>query len=560
MDAIILLSMIFAVIIYVMVRGSVEEKRNRKQYEAGLREGYGKFPDKEYSEQDFENITRLFAYRHKDYFIDDITWNDLNMNGIFALMDHTQSSSGAEYLYDMLRTPKLQKAKMDELEKHICFLRKDEDKRVTVQMKLHALGTSGKYSVFDYIEYLDNIGDCSNGKHMVMLLALFVSLALLFVNVMTGVFLLLLVIAVNMTSYLREKNNIQPYFCSFSYIMRMIQCGKGILTVDLSEMVEYKKELEKKIGRLTPISRNYSAVASMNSSSGNPLEIVSDYFNMLTHIDIMRFNRMVRLVKEHKEEIYELVEAIGYIDAVISIGAFRESLKSYCVPEFEEGKEVVLCIENGYHPSINEPVVNSFLQKRGMLVTGSNASGKSTFLKMIAINAILAQTIHTCTASSYRGGLYKIYSSMALRDDLMAGDSYYIVEIKALKRIVDAAEEKSENPLLCFVDEVLRGTNTVERIAASAQIMDNLARKGVYCFAATHDIELTHLLAQKYDNYHFEEDVKDGDVLFSYRLLDGRAQTRNAIKLLKVIGFSDEITEHAEDRVQRFVRTARGME
>ena len=555
MDAIILLSMIFAVIIYVMVRGSVEEKRNRKQYEAGLREGYGKFPDKEYSEQDFENITRLFAYRHKDYFIDDITWNDLNMNGIFALMDHTQSSSGAEYLYDMLRTPKLQKAKMDELEKHICFLRKDEDKRVTVQMKLHALGTSGKYSVFDYIEYLDNIGDCSNGKHMVMLLALFVSLALLFVNVMTGVFLLLLVIAVNMTSYLREKNNIQPYFCSFSYIMRMIQCGNGILTVDLSEMVEYKKELEKKIVRLTPISRNYSAVDSMNSSSGNPLEIVSDYFNMLTHIDIMRFNRMVRLVKEHKEEIYELVEAIGYIDAVISIGAFRESLKSYCVPEFEEGKEVVLCIENGYHPSINEPVVNSFLQKRGMLVTGSNASGKSTFLKMIAINAILAQTIHTCTASSYRGGLYKIYSSMALRDDLMAGDSYYIVEIKALKRIVDAAEEKSENPLLCFVDEVLRGTNTVERIAASAQIMDNLARKGVYCFAATHDIELTHLLAQKYDNYHFEEDVKDGDVLFSYRLLDGRAQTRNAIKLLKVIGFSDEITEHAEDRVQRFVRT-----
>ena len=555
MDAIILLSMIFAVIIYVMVRGSVEEKRNRKQYEAGLREGYGKFPDKEYSEQDFENITRLFAYRHKDYFIDDITWNDLNMNGIFALMDHTQSSSGAEYLYDMLRTPKLQKAKMDELEKHICFLRKDEDKRVTVQMKLHALGTSGKYSVFDYIEYLDNIGDCSNGKHIVMLLALFVSLALLFVNVMTGVFLLLLVIAVNMTSYLREKNNIQPYFCSFSYIMRMIQCGNGILTVDLSEMVEYKKELEKKIVRLTPISRNYSAVASMNSSSGNPLEIVSDYFNMLTHIDIMRFNRMVRLVKEHKEEIYELVEAIGYIDAVISIGAFRESLKSYCVPEFEEGKEVVLCIENGYHPSINEPVVNSFLQKRGMLVTGSNASGKSTFLKMIAINATLAQTIHTCTASSYRGGLYKIYSSMALRDDLMAGDSYYIVEIKALKRIVDAAEEKSENPLLCFVDEVLRGTNTVERIAASAQIMDNLARKGVYCFAATHDIELTHLLAQKYDNYHFEEDVKDGDVLFSYRLLDGRAQTRNAIKLLKVIGFSDEITEHAEDRVQRFVRT-----
>lgn len=555
MDAIILLSLIFAVIIYVMVRGSMEEKRNKKQYEANLREKYGEFPDKEYKEEDLENITRLFAHRHKDYFIDDITWNDLNMNSIFALMDHTQSSSGAEYLYYMLRTPRLKKEDFTELEKHISYLQNAEDERVAVQMKLHALGRSGRYSIFDYIEYLNNIGDCSNKKHIFMLLALVTSIGMLFVDVVIGVFAFLVVVAINMTSYLREKNNIQPYLCSFSYIMRLLQCGDHILAINLKEMTEYSKSMEQKIARLAPIRRNYGVISGMNSSSGNPLEIVADYFNMLTHVDIMRFNHMVRLVKEHKEEIYELVEAIGYIDAVISIGAFRESLENYCVPEFDEGKEVHLCIKDGYHPSIKEPVVNSFMQKRGMLVTGSNASGKSTFLKMTAINAILAQTIHTCAASSYHGGLYKIYSSMALRDDLMAGDSYYIVEIKALKRIMDVAEEKCENPLMCFVDEVLRGTNTVERISASTQIMDSLARKGVYCFAATHDIELTHLLAEEYDNYHFEEDVKDGDVLFSYRLLEGRAQTRNAIKLLKVIGFSDEITEQAEDRAQRFIRT-----
>lgn len=367
--------------------------------------------------------------------------------------------------------------------------------------------------------------------------------------------MLLTVVAVNMTTYLREKTNIQPYLTSFSYIMRLIQCGSSILEENLEEMQEYKEGLKQKVDALALIRRNYGAVADMNSSSGNPLEIVIDYVNMLTHIDIMRFNRMVRLVKDKKEAIYELVESIGYIDAVISIGAFRASLKQYCVPELTEGTEVCFCIEEGYHPSISNPVVNSFRQKRGMLVTGSNASGKSTFLKMVAINAILAQTIHTCAASGYKGGMYKIFSSMALRDDLIAGDSYYIVEIKALKRIMDAAENTDANPLLCFVDEVLRGTNTVERIAASTQIMESLAKKGVYCFAATHDIELTHLLAEQYDNYHFEEDVKDGDVLFSYRLLDGRAQSRNAIKLLKVIGFSDEITEHAEDRAQRFLRT-----
>lgn len=555
MDAIIFLGLIFSVIIFVMVRGSIEEKQNKKRYEVNLRETYGQFPDKEYKEEDFENITRLFAYRHKEYFIDDITWNDLNMNGIFALMDHTQSSSGAEYLYDMLRTPRLKKDAFENLEEHISYFQREEDKRVAIQLKLHALGRSGRFSIFDYIEYLDNLGDCSNRKHIVMLVALLISLVMLFYDVIIGVFMLLIVVAVNMTTYLREKTSITPYLTSFSYIMRLIQCGDSISEVELEEIPEYKEALKKKVAKLAVVRRNYGAVTKMNSSSGNPLEIVFDYINMLTHIDIMRFNRMVRLIKEHKEEIYELVETIGYIDAVISIGAFRESLKTYCVPEFEVGKEVTLCIKAGYHPSISNPVVNSFAQKRGMLVTGSNASGKSTFLKMVAINAILAQTIHTCAASSYHGGLYKIFSSMALRDDLMAGDSYYIVEIKALKRIMDVAEEKGENPLLCFIDEVLRGTNTVERIAASAQIMEKLARKGLYCFAATHDIELTHLLVEKYDNYHFEEDVKDGDVLFSYRLLDGRAQTRNAIKLLKVIGFSDEITECAEDRAQRFLRT-----
>ena len=93
-------------------------------------------------------------------------------------------------------------------------------------------------------------------------------------------------------------------------------------------------------------------------------------------------------------------------------------------------------------------VPNSFKQNRGMLITGSNASGKSTFLKMVAINAILAQTIHTCSARSYEGGCYRIFSSMALRDDLSNGESYYIVEIKSLKRIMDAALADSDSPLL----------------------------------------------------------------------------------------------------------------
>ena len=139
-----------------------------------------------------------------------------------------------------------------------------------------------------------------------------------------------------------------------------------------------------------------------------------------------------------------------------------------------------------------------------------------------------------------------------MRDDLAGGDSYYIVEIKSLKRILNQIGENG-NPVLCFVDEVLRGTNTVERIAASTQILKSLARSSVLCFAATHDIELTHLLERYYNNYHFEEEIIDNDVVFHYRLLKGRAATRNAIKLLGVMGYDDTIIREAEEMAENFL-------
>ena len=128
-----------------------------------------------------------------------------------------------------------------------------------------------------------------------------------------------------------------------------------------------------------------------------------------------------------------------------------------------------------------------------------------------------------------------------------------MVEIKSLKRILDAVS--GETPVLCFVDEVLRGTNTVERISASSKILESMAGKNVLCFAATHDIELTSLLEGLYANYHFEEQVEEGDVSFSYRLEEGRAGSRNAIRLLGIMGYDERIIQDAEEMAERFART-----
>ena len=156
-------------------------------------------------------------------------------------------------------------------------------------------------------------------------------------------------------------------------------------------------------------------------------------------------------------------------------------------------------------------------------------------------------------ADAWEGSYFKVLTSMALRDDLDSQESYFIVEIKSLKRILDEAGKGEA--VLCFVDEVLRGTNTVERIAASSEILKSLNRPDVLCFAATHDIELTHILEEDYENYHFQEEVRDDDIVFNYQLFRGRATSRNAIRLLAIMGYQEEIIQNAEKRALEFMKT-----
>ena len=245
-----------------------------------------------------------------------------------------------------------------------------------------------------------------------------------------------------------------------------------------------------------------------------------------------------------------MITVLGKIEAMIAIGAYRASLESFCIPEFSE--ETVLNADGLYHPLIDNPVKNKIHTKSSVLITGSNASGKSTFLKTVAINSIFAQTIHTCLAQNYKSALFRIASSMSLKDDVQGGDSYYIVEIKAIKRILDLTSSEGM-PVLCFVDEVLRGTNTVERIAASTQILKSLCKNNCICFAATHDIELTHLLEKSYCNYHFSEEIEEDDISFTYQIMEGRATTRNAIKLLGIMGYESTIIEEAEKMAADFL-------
>ena len=547
----IILGIVGAFILVAFLLGLRDKLTAKKHLIKILTRVYGQPPTKKYKPDDMDHVSGYYKNHSDGFQIDDTTWNDLNMDGIFKRLNYCLSAAGEEYLYYMLRTPK-QEDDFEDLEKQVDFFQKNDEERRKIQLIFHNIGNTSRYSIYDYLDYLEKFGKGTNTRHYVMIVLLLAAIALCFFNFALGFIAVIILMTVQIISYFRIKNEIDPYLVTYNYIMRVIGSVKEFSGIKDEVFAKDMEEMKKAAAEFASFKRGADILLSpTRNGSGNPIDLIMDYVRMVTHIDIIKFNQMFRIIMERKDKLDKILEITGRIEAEISIACFRASFPDgYVIPKFREGsyeaKELI-------HPLIADAIPNDIKSERGVLLTGSNASGKSTFLKTCAINSLLAQSIHTVLGKEYNAEFYRIFSSMALKDDIFEGDSYYIVEIKSIKRILDAAAREGSR-VLCFVDEVLRGTNTVERIAASTEILRKLAREKVECFAATHDIELTALLKDEYDVYHFEGDVTDNDVHFDYKLKEGPATTRNAIKLLGVLGYDESIVEDAQRMADGFLK------
>lgn len=528
-----------------------ENKRRKLFLQQKLKNAWGQIPDREYTYEDFHHISQFFHKRKKEgFFIDDITWNDLDMDRIFMLLNQTFSAVGGDCLYDILRKPVFEEKELKYRNQLMLFFAKNQEIREQVQTILASVRKSGSNSIYENIHVTTEVNIKGKNVQIGFCSAFFLSLLVFILAPNPGVFLFLLVCVVNIGAYMTQKQEVDAYLSSFRNVLQLLEAYKKLEKLKIPELEAAMARGIPAQKRLAGFQKRSSLVIDRSSTGGGLEGMLMDYIRMLTHIDLIKFQDMMKSMKENRKELEELIYTLGYIDSMISIASFRETLPYYTCPEFREEKRAYMDVVNLYHPLIENPVANSISAKGGILVTGSNASGKSTFLKNIAINSIFAQTIYTCTASSYCAPYFQVMTSMALRDDLGSGESYYIVEIRSLKRILDAA--KSGENLLCIIDEVLRGTNTIERIGASSQILAHICKNNVLSFAATHDIELSYMLQEYYENYHFEEEVREKDVVFNYLLKKGRVTTRNAIRLLEMIGYDKTLIEEAKRAVEEF--------
>lgn len=325
----------------------------------------------------------------------------------------------------------------------------------------------------------------------------------------------------------------------------MLWCSGKICKLNEADFAPHSSNLKSCYAIFKPIS---SKVSDMMKKSMSEFEVITEYFSIIFLMDLRNYNRAIDMICNYSKEFHDLYRSLGEVDLAICMLSYRKSLTYYSTPQFVEDK--MISATELYHPLLSHPVENDAKFNRNCIITGSNASGKSTFIKSLALNGILAQTIYTCTAKSYSAKPSLVMTSMAARDDITQGDSYFITEIKSLKRIID---KTADIYCTCFIDEILKGTNTVERISASASVLKFLSKANCICMVASHDIELTELLSSLYENYHFCETVTDEGIEFDYKLKSGACTTRNAIKLLHFMEFDDGLVADAEEMVCHFL-------
>lgn len=517
-----------------------------------LQDAYGKAPNPFYFDGDMAYIRAYYDFRRihqlDPFLIDDTTWNDLDMDQIFKRINPKRCTSGEQYLYYMLRSPCVDEERFLRRKAMIDYAQSDPQRRLRVEVILARLGCSRRADLCRAF-YPTRHGYGRLFVYLLLLVALILSVLSLSINVGVGVRATMICLTLNGLVHEFGRRQSQTDYDTVNYIVSMIFAVRKIRKLHDAVLDEQMQEAYACLDRLQAVIHTGGISTEMDTGG------MGDAILTVTLLDLIVYEFLKNKFGQCQKDVFTIHEHLGRLDAAISIASYRESVENYSEPElkFEWNSPGQIHAEGLRHPLLQDGVPNALCTDRPILITGSNASGKSTYLKTAALATIMAQSICTALATSYKANAFRIFSSIALRDDLLGGESYYIVETRSLKRILDAAEE--HHPIFCVVDEVLRGTNTVERIAASSEVLKTMAEKGILCLAATHDVELCDLLEESYTLFHFEERISEDTILFDYILRKGRASSQNAIALLKLIGFDAKIVERARERVNMYHTT-----
>jgi len=495
---------------------------------------------------DFEHIESYFRKKdHSTAFqtLSDKTCNDLDFQELFMFIDRTNSKTGQQYLYNKLRTIPLDIAKNIGHEKLLDEFTSNSELRVSVQSQLKKLNDIEAFYIASLFQ--EEILKPPKWYFMVPLLTFssVLSFILSFINP-AFIFILLGLSIINIVIHFWNKKNLFNYYSSIPQLSKLNSVAQELFKHDILKQIN--PDLIKSVNVLNKISSRMS-VFNLEAGLQNDQQMlfwaILEVVKIAFLIEPLFLFGTLKRIDTKRSEIEDVFLFVGEIDAIVSIASLRKGLNGFCIPKILDGQKRFFAQEV-YHPLIENCVKNNLkVNDKSILLTGSNMSGKTSFIRTIAINAITGLTINTCFAEHFSMPRVRVFSAIRISDDLMNDKSYYFEEVLTIKEMIDKSKDGHLN--LFLLDEIFKGTNTIERISAGKAVLSSLNNAGNIVFVSTHDIELADLLKNEYDLYHFSEIVDHKTVDFDYKLKEGKLKNRNAIRILQINDYPESIINEA---------------
>lgn len=494
----------------------------------------------DYSE--FESGEELITPEHPFAFDLDIFGEE----SIFQMLNRTSSHAGKHALAEMLATPCQDKGVIAENQGSIIELCENIEWRQQFQ----AVGQLEKDTAEDRlaIDHWLNMEGRFYGKKVYSILAI----ALPFITILSWIFygfslipaifplilsLTQLLITIINIGYVNKRQNI---------IHKQIKTLKKFhKLINIIENKEFESNKLIAIRNQTFLkgvkpSESFKKLIKYVDALDNRMNVIVGFIlNSLLMWDINYMIRIERWTDEFKSIFPKWVSTIAQFDAFSSLSCFMYNNPEYVIPKISESNKFLLVMKEGGHPLLakEDMVTNDLYQDEYFnlfLVTGANMAGKSTFLRTVGLNLILAMSGTCVCAKEFVFTPVQLYTSMRTNDSLQKQTSFFFAELKKLKFVVD--ELKKGKSTYILLDEILKGTNSKDQHTGSMRLIENIVALNGVGIVATHDIELTNIAKvypDKIRNIAFEIEMENDQMIFDYKYKDGVCKNMNATLLME---------------------------
>jgi len=531
---ILLLSGIIILFLAIVMNHS-KLNREIKKYEVYLKllERYENRMTNKWKEEENETISTELL------FLEDL--NITGKNSLFQFLNFTSSLGGKEKLVNALSLKKVTKKNIlanqmaiEELKNNFEFVLFFQEKMTHVK-NVEKINFKNYYSFFAKKE---------KDKKIEMLISFIFSIFTILTFLLScfqildpvyfvGLFFFQLAASFLYASIYREEfEEISRCVRTFSSLKDVYHYIEGI-----PFQSKKNESLRSSIQKGEEILGCFHKISTLNSYRFNL--ITNLLFNIFFSLNFRILYQYTKLLKNENSSFKESIEALEEFELLISLSTIAFVKEQIVLPMLQEN--ISLEMIDMKHPLLEENtcVANNFQCNQDIqIITGSNMSGKTSFMRTIGVNLILAYTGTYVTASRFSCSIMKIFTSINVKDDISNGISTFYGELKRIKEVLDFSKEK-KLPMIVFIDEIFKGTNYNDRILGAKEVLKKLSGLPCIVFLTTHDFELCEINNRKVHNYHFEETYQKNKIFFDYKIKKGQCKTTNAKYLMKEIGIID---------------------